>query len=161
MRKALIILGSIAAIAVLGFFTITSPRVMEKNIAWSCQVPTERCLVRMRGMGHVWSSKDNLDRAAHWYQRAAEAGDPAAMFHLGWIFEARGSHDVQAFITALAKAQAPGADYDRALARETAGQKRPGDDILLGSEEPRLSRQNFETAAHWYRRAADAGFAPR
>jgi hypothetical protein len=142
MRKFFVILGSVVIAVALAFFAVTSPWVMEKSIEWTCKEPTERCIVRMRGMGHVWSHKDNLDRAAHWYRLAAEAGDPAAMFHLGWTFEGHGMGDIKSFIAALAKAR--GAD--------------DADD--QATEEPRLSRQSFESAADWYRRAADAGFAP-
>ncbi len=141
MRKALIVLGCIAGLAVVGYFAFTSPRILEKVVEWTCTQPTERCIIRMRALGHVWSHNSNLDRAAHWYERAAEAGDPASMFHLGWAYEMRGIRDVQIFIGTLARVRAPGADQDQ-------------------TDEPTLSRQNFVSAARWYRHAADAGFAP-
>jgi len=86
VRKALIaIAGVVIVVVAAGAALLTSPTLAKKGIEWTCGTVTPRCVVRMRGMGHVWFLKENLPRAKHWYALAAAAGEPAAMFHLAWM----------------------------------------------------------------------------
>jgi TPR repeat protein len=96
---------------------------------------TDSCVVSARALGQVWAYNGEAERAIHWYRRAAEAGDPKSMFHLGWIIE----H--QAVETYNGKA------WEAAALGQTSG---------FRSE----LRPQFDLAASWYRRAAEAGFAP-
>jgi hypothetical protein len=139
MRKVLIALGALIVVGGAVFYALTLPAVMEQSFAWTCgTATTERCIIRMRGMGHVYSGKDNPERAAHWYRRGAEAGDPAAMFHLAWTLEERGLVQFRAAISDMAARRAADA---------------PNQSVSF-------SRSPFEEAILWYRRAADQGFAP-
>lgn len=120
-------------------YALTLPAVMEKNFEWTCgAATTERCVIRMRGMGHVLSYKGNLDRAAFWYRRAADTGDVASMFHLGWTLEQKGLAQFQEAIR------------DMAARRETD----------VPDQSLSFSRSHFQDAASWYRRAAEKAFAP-
>jgi len=140
VHKALIaIAGVVVVLGGAGVAFMTSPALTEKTIEWTCGTVTPRCAVRMRGMGHVWSMKENLPRARHWYALAAAAGDPPAMFHLGWMYEQDGRDDIQAMIRGIA-------DHRRAGG--------------ASGSEPRMTYANFLAAETWYRKSAERGFAP-
>lgn len=140
MRKALIaVAGVVLVVLAGGYVFLTSPTLAEKSIEWTCGTVTPRCVVRMRGMGHVWSLKDDLPRAKRWYELAAAAGDPPAMFHLAWMYEQAGWDDFKAML------------------RDTAEHRRAGG---AAGGEPSMSVANFLTAATWYRKSAERGFAP-
>lgn len=88
-------------------------------------------------------ARGEMEKAKYWYAEAAERGDTAAMFHLGWV------HD-QAI-----------ADDAKAAAR--ARIERGSDDDPPAS--PKVSRgssgkTNYDLASRWYRMAANRGFAP-
>lgn len=139
MRKVLIaVAGGVVAVLGGSYAFLTSPTLTEKSIEWTCGTVTPRCIVRMRAMGHVWSKVDDMPRAKRWYELAAAAGDPAAMFHLAWMFEQAGHHDIKATFRSIAEHRQSGAD----------------------GLEPTVPRTNFFAAEQWYRRAADRGFAP-
>jgi hypothetical protein len=139
MRKVLVALGALIVAGGAVLYTLTLPAVMEKNFEWTCgAATTERCIIRMRGMGHVYSNKGNPELAARWYRRGAEAGDPAAMFHLAWTLEERGLVQFQAAVRDMAARRAAEA---------------PNQSLSF-------PRSPFEEAISWYRRAADQGFAP-
>lgn len=90
MRKIIVAFVALIAVAGAVLFGISQPAVMEKIVEWTCDTPTERCLVRMRALGHLWSRHGNIERAAHWYRKGADADDPLAMFHLAWALERNG-----------------------------------------------------------------------
>lgn len=129
MRRLAAALVALVVVASAVIYGMSQPALMEKFVEWTCDRPTERCLVRMRALGHLWSRHQNLERAAHWYRQGADAGDPIAMFHLAWLLERNGVAE-----TIRSAAQSRGTSIE-------------------------LSR-HIDEAATWYRRAADAGFAP-
>lgn len=103
MRRVLIAIAGVVIVVIGGGVALlTWPPLAEKSIEWTCGQVTPRCIVRMRAMGHVWSQKDDLARAKRWYELAAVAGDPAAMFHLAWIYEEAGRADLKATISSIA-----------------------------------------------------------
>lgn len=146
VRRILIALAAVAVMSsAIATVLFTVPEAIEKSIEWTCSLtqPTDRCVVRMRAMGHVWSRKGDLARAETWYRRAADHGDAASMFHLAWIYEKAGQADLNsAFrrMTDEARIDAPMEDPEAA--------KRL------------LSQANLTRAAEWYRKSADKGFAP-
>lgn len=127
--------------AVIAVFTV--PQISEKNIEWTCSLtaPSENCVVRMRAMGHTWSTRGNLGRARVWYTRAVEHGDVTAMFHLGWTYERAGNRERDAAYDQASKKVAAGASPDQVAPRFD-------------------TNPNFVHAADWYRKAAAKGFAP-
>jgi len=157
MRKILATFFIVLAAAIIGGIVATSPWVMEAGIRLTCRGPSDRCLVRMRSMGHVWSRWDYLGRARRWYARGAEHGDRVAMFHLGWVYEEEGIRDVRTYLRG--KYGTPGV-FEVAVGtlREFLAPRSGGE--LPGKPEPKLSLERNEQALVWYRRAAELGFAP-
>jgi hypothetical protein len=140
VRKVLIAVAGVVILVVgAGVAFLTSPTLAEKGIEWTCGTVTPRCAVRMRAMGHVWSMKEDLPRARRWYALAAAAGDPPAMFHLGWMYEQDGRNDIQAMIRGIAEHRRAGGP---------------------AASEPRMTYTNFLAAETWYRKSAERGFAP-
>ena len=83
-KKAGIGLICLAALGLGGWATL--PHIVGLAIAATCPLPlSENCQNRMRALGHIWSRRGNPERAAQWYERGAQAGDPSAMFHLAWV----------------------------------------------------------------------------
>ena len=125
-----------------GTAMFTVPQISEKALEWTCSLkaPSESCVKRMRAMGHVWSLKNNLEKAKVWYTRAAEHGDVPAMFHLAWIYEQDGNREREAA-------------YEER--REKVARGVSSDDL----GQPPAPR-SFVRAAEWYRKAADGKFAP-
>jgi Sel1 repeat len=143
LRKVLIAVAGVVVLVVGGATAlVTSPALAEKSIEWTCGTVTPRCVVRMRGMGHLWSLKENLPRARHWYALAAAAGDPPAMFHLGWFYEQAGMDDFKATL--------------RNIGEQRRNEAQGGN----GGPEPTTPLNNFFAAEQWYRKSADLGFAP-
>lgn len=124
----LVIAGGVTAVA-------TIPHLNEQVLRLTCGEPTPRCLVRMRSLGHQWARHGAFDRAAAWYGRGAEAGDPIAMFHTAWAHE-------QVFWAGF-----------KAMIRAHQGDTAPEDAVAA-------IMQDFDRAADWYRRAAERGFPP-
>lgn len=124
----LVIAGAVTAVA-------TIPHLNEQAVRLTCGEATPRCLVRMRSLGHQWARHGAFDRAAAWYGRGAEAGDPIAMFHTAWAHE-------QVFWARL-----------KTLIQTHQGDTAPEDAVA-----PIM--KDFDRAADWYRRAAELGFAP-
>jgi TPR repeat protein len=94
MRRILIGFAAVIGLIVAGLGAIlVFPQITEQLIALTCSMtaPSENCQRRMVAMGHVWSRKGNLARAADWYARAANGGNVAGMFHLAWVYEESGA----------------------------------------------------------------------
>jgi uncharacterized protein len=146
VRRILIIAASL--VVLLAAFIVADfqfPQITEAVLKTQCSMtaPDEGCRARMVSMGHIWALKGNLERAAVWYERATETGNPFAMFHLAWAYEQIG------YRTFRLTLRVPD-DPDR-LAAFNDG---PDESVQL------LVKANFQTAADWYRKAADKGFAP-
>jgi hypothetical protein len=149
VRKWLVIIGAVL-VAVVGVVAAL-PWLAELNAEWTCshRVPSQTCVIAMRGMGHVWSQMHDLNRAKRWYARAAENGDTEAMFHLAWIYEQSAMTQEQASMRRQhdwewsEQATNGGAEQRFSLATANSG---PETDI--------------EFAEYWYRRSAERGFAP-
>lgn len=148
MRKFLIVCVVVVGFVVGGFRA--APWVTGWWVAWQCSGdPTdESCLTRIRSMGHIWSDREDLDRAGWWYLRGARAGDVQAMFHLGWVY--------QQIALDLRREE-----IQRRLA-ERVGLPPANPDIHLSSLESREAdtRKYAEAAIAWYRKSAESGFAP-
>jgi len=146
MRRIFIITASLVGLlAVVVAANFQFPQITETALKMQCSMtaPSENCQKRMVSMGHVWALKDNLARAAIWYDRAAQAGDPFAMFHLAWVYERAGDRDFKMTVRQAADNNRMNAFHD-------------GPDLS-----PALATSgNFKLAAEWYRKAADKGFAP-
>lgn len=135
MRRIIIIVAAVLALSGAGIFFLLSPTVLEWRLEYACADMTQSCAIRARALGHVWAQKGETERAMHWYRKAAEAGDPKSMFHLGWMIEQ------QAVDIYNARA------WEAAALGQTAGIRS-------------ALRPQFDQAASWYRRAAEKGFAP-
>lgn len=144
---------------------VLAPPTTELIINLTCRSAplTPNCLIRTRAMGHVWAQLGWIDRAIHWYDRAATQGDdPASYFHLGWAYEQRGQREAMPRMEAYRKAQDEAAEraavkYKADLA---AGKAVPPDGPEVGNiPEPNV-REDFDLAIAAYRKAADHGFAP-
>jgi len=90
IRAFIMVSVALIATAGAGLYAMSSPTIMERFVEWACETPTERCLVRMRALGHTWWRHENAERAEHWYRKSADGGDPPAMFHLAWKLERDG-----------------------------------------------------------------------
>ena len=146
VRRILLIAGILFGLVVVFFGAeFLFPQIVEAELKLTCPMtaPSANCQARMVSMGHVWALRGNLARAAVWYSRAAEAGNPAAMFHLAWAHEQRGYHGFKATLRAPA-------DPDGA----TAFKEGPDRSVEA------LRGAGFQLAAKWYRKSADQGFAP-
>lgn len=147
MRRLFVIAGVLVCLLIAGGAALLFvPEVTEKQVELTCSMtaPSEGCQSRMTAMGHVWSIKGRLDRAAIWYQRAAEAGDPVAMFHLAWIYDTNGASLAGGLVRQFEALDMDVPQADRARERETAARR----------------HENFQRAAEWYRKSADKGFTP-
>lgn len=83
-------LGVVAVLCVAAATVhLATPAVLEFMTGRECEPSdaSEACLTRMRETGHVLSRRGDLRRAQYWYGRAAEHGNPDAMFHLAWVHE--------------------------------------------------------------------------
>jgi hypothetical protein len=164
MRKLLAAAACLIAVAFATY--LASPWIIEKRLEWSCSLsePTDLCLVRMRAMGHVWSLKDNFTRAKLWYGRAAEHGDAASMFHLGWVYQkmARDAVIKQAMARRAKFKNAEGLlDQFMKVVRRLIDQTDEDGSAEASDGVPeRTHPSDLELAAEWYRRSATAGFAP-
>jgi TPR repeat protein len=141
LRKSLLALSALIVVAAGGaYFALTSVWLAEKGIERDCKELSPTCLTRMRALGHWLSATGDGERALHWYRQAAEGGDAAAMFHVGWFHEVKVGQAIEAAYLDIVK-------------RAQSGE-------LPEYAEPAASRENREAAENWYRRAADLGFAP-
>ncbi len=104
------------------------------------------CIVRWRAGGHLVSSGgidetiENLQKAALWYQLAADKGDEESMFHLGWTY---------ATIAYIARDSEPVRSF-----RDVAK------DINAGRTSVKPSDEYRKMAMEWYKKSAEKGFAP-
>lgn len=149
MRTVLVIIACLLPVVVAGYIAL--PHVSERMLESDCgqPAPGKTCVTRMRSMGHVWSRKGELESAQFWYEKAAEQGDPVAMFHLAWIHEELGFAVDEEVFQEVAKLF----QDDRSL-EEFAD---------VGKYRSVLQEQaatNFERAEAWYRKSAEQGFAP-
>jgi TPR repeat protein len=185
MRRALKIVLWLAGGITISAAALVAPPTGEVSIALTCrsQPQTPPCIARMRAMGHVWMSFGWETRALHWYERAAAEGDdPAAYFHVGWLYEQRGQKTVVPRVLDYDKKQAAAAARDQARLKalfdermKTIGKTGNQADKIKALEaeleaeskrmaaealpEPNL-RDDFERAEAAYRKAAEHGFAP-
>lgn len=145
MRRILIGLAAVIGLIVAGFGAMmVFPQITEQLIALTCSMtaPNESCQRRMVAMGHTWSRKGNLTRAAMWYARAANGGNAAGMFHLAWLYEKSGARHL---------AQ---------VARDIQASNQNGGPVDFGDPAARLLEPDYQHAADLYRKAAELGFAP-
>jgi hypothetical protein len=140
MRKLAVLGGLLGGAVLLAIVALTDPWVTEKVVQWRCPQATENCWGSMRAMGHMWSGKDNWERARYWYSRPAEAGDAASMFHVAWLYEQD------------ADGVAPATAEYLAVLRELEAEPPPA--------ENRKAAENLASAFEWYRRSAEKGYAP-
>ena len=94
------------------------------------------------------SSRENLEQAVFWYQKAAELGDPMAQTNLGWMMS-KGiglPEDVAGAMVLFRKA----AEQEYSYALNNIGHL-----ILHGKGQAPDAKQ----ALDWFRRAADLGLA--
>lgn len=138
---------------------IASPFPTEIILPLACPEPTQDCLVRYRAAGHVWSNRGDYEGAQKWYRLSADAGDPAAMFHLAWTYEQKG-------FASLKKA---GVAWDNAFNEEKLSVRiRRFLTNLFSKEDMEAEiaahtedmQSNFAAASRWYEQAALKGFAP-
>lgn len=167
MRKLAVVIATVVVIAGAAWVEILP--ITGLVIDWTCpaSAPSASCQGRMRSLGHLWSQRGNLEKASGWYARAAEAGDVAAMFHLGWVYqqtaEAELRHgDVQGR-EAIAGLARP--DVLDAFVKHVEEQAKSGRRIdilnLLGFSGPAGGfSEHALLAVAWYRLAAEFGFAP-
>jgi hypothetical protein len=166
MRKFAVILAALVLVAGAAWIEILPITGFVIDLTCSASAPSAACQSRMRSLGHLWSQRGNLEKARVWYARAAEAGDVAAMFHLGWVYqqtaeaELRGDTEGRAAIAGLASP-----DVLSAFVKHVEAQAQPGRrlDILtqLGFSGPAGGfAEHALLAAAWYRLAAEFGFAP-
>ena len=106
------------------------------------------CIGHERAMGHIWSTRGDLESVALWYERAAEAGDPRAMFHLAWTYQERVANQCQEDFRRILADQSgfPMHDIQSTLPTRGVGVMDKGTAL--------------EIAYAWYRKSAEAGFAP-
>jgi Sel1 repeat len=152
----------------------------EINLSVTCYSPTPSCLPRYRAAGHMWSKLRIPFLARIWYARGADAGDPIAMFHLGWTYQMSGWADVVAstgiwrYSLPLPPVFLPFAS--RAILRKAAEKlvtqladikMEPSwpDSVLESLSYWRLGpigapSSHFTEAARWYELSAQQGFAP-
>ena len=138
MRRILRWIGiGVGALLVLGVtLWFALPPALGVAIDLTCHEPYDTtCQTRMRALGHLYSARKDIDTALHWYARAANAGDRIAMFHAGW-----------------AQTQLAHAEMD-AVVR----QAKEGNGVIYT---PLYFGPHMVSAAEWYRRSADLGFAP-
>jgi hypothetical protein len=154
MRKLLIAAGCVAVLGVAGYFALpwVMPWYLEMRLATDCSAPepSDTCVVRMRAMGHVQSARSSLGRAEYWYRRAADRGDPSAMFHLGWLYETRALDQFRASVRVQA---------ERMHASGTQLLDNPGD-ALASLREAEAIAAAVSAAEGWYRKAAEQGSGP-
>jgi TPR repeat protein len=93
---------------------------------------------RLEGSAALLERQGNLDEALHWYQRAAQSGDPPAMRGLAALLERQGNLDEALHW------------YQRAA--------QSGDPPAMRGLAALVERQgNLDEALHWYQRAAEEG----
>jgi TPR repeat protein len=124
----------------------------------------------MRSRGHVWSRWEFFDRAEEWYRRGAVNGDAGAMFHLAWIYEQaafkrvmKKAAEIEACFEAVTTPKIDDATALLYLRNEAFAEQL--DALLLAKARELEKCFEFEAgpefyALHWYRRAAEKGFAP-
>jgi hypothetical protein len=160
-------IGGLVAIAAVLIF------LWELSIVLTCREPTPTCLIRYRAAGHLWSSMGAMGAAEEWYKRGADASDPIAMFHLGWL------HEQQAWSNVVAAGfewQRQLGHVEKLLPRIASVKSMPPSQAkifinrmvdkmkfeVLYWHAPSEERVKAELASAylWYRRSADEGFAP-
>ncbi|WP_224407632.1 tetratricopeptide repeat protein [Afifella sp. IM 167] len=112
----------------------------DHRLETNCKVAMDGCLKKMRVRGLLWESLGIEARAARWYRRGIAEHDPAAMFHLAALREAQAWERLE---------MSP---------RDWILRQRKGSAISGGLKEK--VRREGEEAIAWYRRSAEAGFAP-
>jgi len=151
MRKILV---ALVLFVVLGGGTfLAMPSIAETKLRWDCSDNTvdQACLNRMRAMGHIRSGKGDLKQAQYWYAKAANRGDPIAMFHLARVHEEWAYKDVERQLRRAAASLIAAVHPN--VSATTGSPAEGGDRYLAGNE-------NFAVAKEWYRKSADLGFAP-
>ena len=144
MHRSLWIVGLLAGAVVAGFVAFAAfPQINEKLVEATCSMtaPDRGCRARMVALGHIWSGRDDLNRAAVWYRRGAETGDREAMFHLAWTHQQLGY-----------------AEPNRGQPGRLVSKFAPPQPVNAAPEPP--PPNNMADAAKWYRQAADKGHAP-
>lgn len=168
MRRIAVVIAVVVALG--GVIWLEILPITGLLIDWNCSEPqaSASCQVRMRALGHLWSRRGNLDDAEKWYLRAAEAGDAASMFHLGWAYQQeavadmrRGQTQGTAALAALANPEALKKLAQRIEDQHKAG-VHPDIRALIGFPDSATAgiAEHAVLAAVWYRMAAERGFAP-
>ncbi len=156
MNKALAVMAVLGIAAVTVYIAI--PPFLEVMIGWDCPLsdPDEACQTRMRAVGHLQSKRGNLERAKYWYGRAAEQGNPIAMFHLAWVHEelALGGGEIMPGQEARSNLELAMAWYQRSADRGFAPSM---NNIGQMYQSGRAGRQDDDSAFGWHLVAAQAG----
>lgn len=168
MRKNLTIVAAVVLVGIAGWVESLPVAGLLIDLTCSASQPSRACLARMRSLGHLWSQSGNLDRARDWYQRAAENGDAASMFHLGWVYQQDTIDDANRVFAqgraALAENASPEAlkQIFRRIGAEQQTGGHPDIRALIGLADPATTgiREHALFAAVWYRLAAKQGYAP-
>lgn len=137
MRKLAVFGGFLGLVVAAAVVALTDPWVGEKVLQWRCPQATPECQIRMRALAHMWSGKENWERARYWYARPAEAGDAASMFHMGWLEE----RDVEGVIGSTTRLT-------------------PRFPEMAPPPEKIEAVKKLTLAFDWYRRSAEKGYAP-
>jgi hypothetical protein len=145
MRRILIGFAAVVGLIIAGLGAMmVFPQITEQLIALTCSMtaPSESCQRRMVAMGHTWSLKGNLTRAAIWYARAANGGNAAGMFHLAWLYEKSGARHLAEVV------------------RDIQASNQNDGPVDFGDPAARPLEPDYQHAAGLYRKAAELGFAP-
>ncbi len=168
MRKRLVIVAAVVLAGAAAWVEILPITGLLIDLTCSASQPSPACLVRMRSLGHLWSQNGNLDRARAWYKRAAERGDAASMFHLGWVYQQDAVDDMhqarakeKAALAAHANPEAIEEIFKRIEEQWQAGGQ-PDIRVLIGLADPATTGipEHALLASVWYRLAAEQRYAP-
>ena len=149
----------VACLLLLGFSTyMVMPIITEEMINQDCLQtgPTPECLSRMRAAGHIRSERGDLFQAKSWYLRAAEHGDPIAMFHLAWVYEELAQDDLLNFHQS--RGGSPIVEDSPFHSMESSQLVSAIEDSTIP---PALKLAgNWTHAKTWYLKSANLGFSP-
>jgi TPR repeat protein len=168
---------AVAAVGTVIFGVLGAlPWLTARRLDATCSktAPDRNCVLAMRYLADGWSLSGEMARAKPWYERAATAGDAAAMFELGWLYHQAAVEDRRRYRTMFHLADAvqpwPPNPPNGVLDPEAVEHALPGaaadDDEqaqLLAHESMKwlaAQRDDAREAAEWYSRAADHQFAP-
>jgi TPR repeat protein len=147
MRRLRIIIACLLGVAlIIAGLIWASPWIAERGLVSDClhPQPSALCVERMRVMGHVWSRFGRIERAGSWYERAADEGDAAAMFHLAWIHQERARRERE--------------DNFRRMAERSDSEASSASPAVARAPDP--GEAESELAEDWYRKSAEKGYAP-